>query len=118
MAESSKEFKMYHYQQVKCETKAEVDQYMRISGQYKTEESPRKIDKEDKIEKNKKYDPYPWLADDDPRRHQSDAEVLYEKIDLSDFALSRKEKARLMKMLIKCRGSFSLRDRKMSKFGR
>ena len=110
MAESSKAFKMYHYQQVKCETKAEVDQYMRITGKYKVDESTRKIDKEDKIETNKKYDPYPWLADDNPRRHQSDAEILYEKIDLSDSALSRKEKARLMKMLIKYRGAFSLRD--------
>ena len=81
MAESSKAFKMYHYQQVKCETKAEVDQYVRITGKYKTEKSTRKIDKEDKIETNKKYDPYPWLAEDDPRRHQSDAEILCEKID-------------------------------------
>ena len=28
MAESSKTFKVYHYQQVKCDTKTEVDQYM------------------------------------------------------------------------------------------
>ena len=110
MAESSKAFKMYHYQQVKCETKAEVDQYVRITGKYKAENSTRKIDKEDKTETNEKYDPYPWLAYDDPRRHQSDAEILYEKIDLSDSALSRKEKARLMKMLIKYREAFSLRD--------
>ena len=110
MAESNKEFKVYHYLQVKCETKAEVGQYMRITGKYKAEKSTRKIDKEDKIERNKKHDQYPWLADDDPRRHQSDAEILYEKIDLSDSALSRKEKARLMKMLIKYREAFSLRD--------
>ena len=77
MAESSKAFKMYHYQQVKCETKAEVDQYMRITGKYKAEKSTRKINKEDKIKTNEKYDPYPWLSDDDPRRHQSDAEILY-----------------------------------------
>ena len=31
--------------------------------------------------------------------------------DLSDSALSRKEKSRLMKMLIKYRDAFSLRDR-------
>ena len=30
MAESSKAFKMCHYQQIKCETKTEVDQYMKI----------------------------------------------------------------------------------------
>ena len=110
MAQSSKAFKMYHYQQVKCETKAEVDQYMRLTGKYKAEESTKKIDKEEKVEKNKKYDPYPWLAEDDPRRHQSDAEILYEKIDLSDSALSRKEKTRLMKMLVKYREAFGLRD--------
>ena len=35
MAESSKTFTMYHYQQVKCDTKTEVDQYMRIAGKYR-----------------------------------------------------------------------------------
>ena len=46
-------------------------------------------------------DPYPWLAEDDPRRFQSDAEVLFEKIDLRDSALMKKEKAKLMKMILK-----------------
>ena len=110
MAESSKTFKMCHYQQVKCETKTEVDQYMRITGKYSTEKSKRKLNKEEKIGPDQKPDPYPWLADDDPRRHQSDEEILHEKIDLSDSALSRKEKARLMKMLIKYREAFSLKD--------
>ena len=35
---------------------------------------------------------------------------MYEKIDLSNLALSRKEKARLIKVLIKYRDAFSLRD--------
>ena len=39
MAESSKTFKMYHYQQIKCETKTEdwltSDQYMRATGKYR-----------------------------------------------------------------------------------
>ena len=35
---------------------------------------------------------------------------MYEKIDLSNSALGRKEKARLIKMLIKYRDAFSLRD--------
>ena len=35
---------------------------------------------------------------------------MYEKIDLSNSALSRKQKARLMKMLLKYRDAFSLRD--------
>ena len=44
---------------------------------------------------------YPWLAKDDPRRYQTDAEILYEKIDLKDSALTKKEKAKLMKMILK-----------------
>ena len=110
MAESSKVFKMYHYQQVKCGTKTEADQYMRITGKYKTKGSMSQINEEGNVERHKKYDPYPWLTKDDPRRSQSDEEILYEKIDLSDSALSRKEKSRLMKMLIKYRDVFSLRD--------
>ena len=35
---------------------------------------------------------------------------MYEKIDLSNSALSRKEKANLMKLLIRYRDAFSLRD--------
>ena len=50
------------------------------------------------------------MADDDPRRYQSDEEIMYEKIDLSNSALSRKEKAKLMKLLIRYRDAFSLRD--------
>ena len=110
MAESSKTFKMYHYQQVQCKAKTELDQYMRVIGKYSVEKSKRRVDKEEKVGPDKKHDPYPWLAEDDPRRYQSDEEILYEKIDLSDCALSRKEKARLMKLLIKYREAFSLRD--------
>ena len=110
LAESSKVFKMYHYQQVKCGTETEVDQYMRVTGKCKTKGSMSQINEEENVERYKKYDPYPWLTIDDPRRSQSDEEILYEKIDLSDSALSRKEKSRLMKMLIKYRDAFSLRD--------
>ena len=110
LAESNKVFKMYHYQQVKCGSDTEADQYMRVTGRYKTKGSMSKIDEEERVERHRKYDPYPWLTKDDPRRFQSDEEILYEKIDLSDSALSRKEKARLMKMLMKYRDAFSLRD--------
>ena len=68
------------------------------------------MSEEENVESYKKYDPYPWLTKDDPRRFQSDEEILYEKIDLSDSALSRKEKSRLMRMLIKYKDAFSLRD--------
>ena len=50
------------------------------------------------------------LAEDGPRRHQTDAEILYEKIDLKDSALSKKEKAKFMKLILKYRDTFSLRD--------
>ena len=103
MAESSEAFKMYHHQQVKCETRAEVDQYMRITGRYGHEKSKRILNNEEQIGPNHKSGPYPWLADDDPRRYQSDEEIMYEKIDLTNSALSRKEKAKLMKMLLKYR---------------
>ena len=110
LAESSKVFNMYHYQQVKCGTETEVDQYMRVTGKCKAKGSMSQINEEENVERYKKYDPYPWFTIDDPRRSQSDEEILYEKIDLSDPALSRKEKSRLMKMLIKYRDAFSLRD--------
>ena len=54
-------------------------------------------------------DKYPWLAENDPRRHQTDGEILHERIDLKESALSKKEKAKLMKIL-KYRDAFSLRD--------
>ena len=110
MAESSKAFKMYHYQQIKCETKTEADQYMRITGRYGNEKGKGFQNEEKQTGPHHKQDPYPWLVDDDPRRYQSDEEIMYEKMDLSNSALSRKEKARLMKMLIKYRDAFSLRD--------
>ena len=110
LAESNKAFKMYHYRQVKCGSDTETDQYMNVTGRYKTKGSMSKIDEEERVDRHRKYDPYPWLTKDDPRRSQSDEEILHEKIDLSDSALSRKEKSRLMKMLIKYRDAFSLRD--------
>ena len=83
---------------------------MRVTGRYGNEKSKKIQDSEKQIELGRKIDPYPWLAEDDPRRHQTDEEILYERVDLSNSALSRKEKTRLMKMLIKYRNAFSLRD--------
>ena len=114
MAESSKTFKMYHYRQIKSEAKTEnwstSDQYMRVTGRYGNEKIRKTQESEKHSELGRKSDPYPWLTEDDPRRHQTDEEILYEKIDLSNSALSRKERTRLMKMLIKYRDAFSLRD--------
>ena len=55
-------------------------------------------------------DPYPWLAPDDPWRFQTDSQILYEKINLSQPHLTSKEKAKLMKLIVKYRDVFSLRD--------
>ena len=55
-------------------------------------------------------DKYPRLDEDDPRRHQTDAEILHETIDLKESALSKKERAKLMKLILKYRDAFSLRD--------
>ena len=93
MAESRQTFKMYHYQQVRKEPEEHIDEYFRMShtnskreSTYSTKGNP---------------DKYPWLAKDDPRRHQTDAEILHEKIDLKESALRKKEKAKLMKMILK-----------------
>ena len=91
MAESRQTFKMYHYQQLTKDPKEHLDDYHKMS----------RADEDDQ---------YPWLAKDDQRRHQTDAEILYEKTDLKDSALTRKEKTKLMKMILKYRDAFSLRD--------
>ena len=99
MAESRQTFKMYHYQQVRKDLKEQLDDYHKMSKTNRDEGNTQ--DKNDK---------YPWIAKDDPRRYQTDAEILYEKIDLKDSALTKKEKAKLMKMILKYRDAFSLRD--------
>ena len=99
MAESRQTFKMYHYQQVRKDAKEQLDDYHKMSKTNRDEENTQ--DKNDK---------YPWLDKDDPRRYQMDTEILYEKIDLKDSALTKKEKAKLMKMILKYRDAFSLRD--------
>ena len=80
MAESSKTFKMYHYKQVKCEAKTEdwptFDQYMKVTGRYGNEKSRKIQDSERQMELGREPDPYPWLAEDDTRRHQTDEEIL------------------------------------------
>ena len=105
MAESRQTFKMYHYQQVRKDPKEHLDEYHKMSRASRDERHPKTSQN---IQDN--ADKYPWLAKDDPRRNQTDAEILYEKIDLKDSALTKKEKAKLMKMILKYRDAFSLRD--------
>ena len=107
MAEAKDTFKMYHYQQMKSKPKTSLDEYLRLSERTTRREwNPKRLNRH----RAPHEDPYPWLAEDDPRRQQSDAEILFEKIDLKESALSRKEKVRLMKMLIRYRDAFSQRD--------
>ena len=105
MAESRQTFKMYHYQQVRKEPKEHIDEYFRMSNT-----DSRKNQSRLPHSTKGSSDKYPWLAEDDPRRHQTDAEILYEKIDLKDSALSKKEKAKLMKLILKYRDALILRD--------
>ena len=105
MAESRQTFKMYHYQQVRKDPKEQLDDYHKMS---KTSRNEGYLEKSKNAQDNN--DRYPWLAKDDPRRYQTDAEILYEKIDLKESALTRKEKSKLMKMILRYRDAFSLRD--------
>ena len=96
---------MYHYQQVRKEPKKHIDEYFRMSKI----DSKRDNSRSDNDTRGD-TDKYSWLDEDDPRRHQTDAEILYEKIDLKDSTLSKKERAKLMKLILKYRDAFSLRD--------
>ncbi len=49
---------------------------------------------------NDSDDPYPWLEPDDPRRFQTDEEILEEKLDLSKSFLTPREKTRMLQMAI------------------
>ena len=44
-------------------------------------------------------DPYPWLDKEDPRRFQTDDELIESKIDLSDSVLNKEERKEVMDML-------------------
>ena len=109
MVESSGNFQMHHYQQLaKSKPDAKGGLYFKMS---KDRGPPRNTSHRSENPHREPWeDPYPWLAEDDPRRFQSDAEILFEKIDLRDSALMKKEKAKLMKMILKYRDAFSLRD--------
>ena len=109
MTESSGNFQMHHYQQIaKGKPKNECGLYLKMS----TDRGPPRNTtlKSESPRREPWEDPYPWLAEDDPRRFQSDAEILFEKIDLRDSALTKREKAKLMKMILKYGDAFSLRD--------
>ena len=55
-------------------------------------------------------DPYPWLDPQDPRRFQTDRELLEQLIDLSDSCLTPLEKEQFYDLLEKYKKAFSLCD--------
>ena len=54
--------------------------------------------------------PYPWLDPQDPRRFQTDRELLEQLIDLSDSCLTPLEKEQFYDLLEQYKKAFSLRD--------
>ena len=95
---TEEKFELFHYAKIPKRNDERTEWYNRMSNF-----SHRKRDVHHS-------DPYPWLAPDDPRRFQTDSQILYEKIDLSQSHLTCKEKAKLMKLVLKYRDAFSLRD--------
>ena len=61
-------------------------------------------------EQNSLGDKYPWLGQDNERRHMTDKEILDKYIDLDQSCLSKEEKKEIMDMLYRYREAFSLRD--------
>ena len=55
-------------------------------------------------------DPYPWLEFDDPRRFQTDREILELAVDLSQSCLTNTQKVEFMDVLVKYKDAFCLRD--------
>ena len=55
-------------------------------------------------------DPYPWLEPDDPRRSLTDQQIIERYVNLADADLTAKEKRTLLKVIMKYKNAFSLRD--------
>ena len=102
IAMAEERFDLFHYaKRLPTKRDESTEQYNRMSGLLTRKKgNPLKC-----------TDPYPWLAPDDPCRFQTDNQILYEKIDLSQSHLTSKEKAKMMKLIIKYRDAFSLRDK-------
>ena len=84
MAESGNSFHMHHYQQIAKSKSKECGLYFKMSCD---RGPPRNTsNRSEKSHREPREDRYPWLAEDDPRRFQSDAEILFEKIDSKEAA--------------------------------
>ena len=91
----SAKFTMYHYIKAPLDPDAE-DVYLRTSVRNPSQSG--------------RTNPYPWLESSDPRRHMSDLQILYDRIDLSDSLLTSREKSKLMALIVKYKKVFSVRD--------
>ena len=75
-----------------------------------TKLSQRYDKEEEKINQPDGSDPYLWLESDDPRRKMTDEEILEKYVDLVDSDLTKMQKTELVKIMIKYKKAFSLRD--------
>ena len=98
--ETSEYFKLYHkdHKEVISYVSSQVNQRLKQQqGNSKLVDRKEMIDEENdtNIVPNKEKDPYPWLEDDDPRRHMSDQEILEKYVDLtySDLSYAEKKKS-------------------------
>ena len=55
-------------------------------------------------------DPYPWLELDDPRRFQTDRQILESAVDLLQSCLTNTQKIEFFDLLEKYKDTFCLRD--------
>ena len=55
-------------------------------------------------------DKYPWLDDNDERKHMTDKEILDKYIDLDSSCLTKQEKQKLRNLIYDYKDAFSLRD--------
>ena len=100
---AEEKFDLFHYcKRLPSDKSENAEQYNRMSGTHNREHTS--------LPRRDRTDPYPWLAPDDPHQFQTDQQILYEKIDLSNSHLTSKEKAKLMKLILRYRDAFSLRD--------
>ena len=111
--ETSKYFELYHkdHKDVINYAISQVNQRLsQQQGNSKLVDRKEDDDNDTNIVPDRKKDPYPWLENDDPRRHMTDQEILEKYVDLSDSDLSQAEKKSLYKVLLKYKDAFSLRD--------
>ena len=55
-------------------------------------------------------DPYPWLEKDDPRRHMTNEEIIWQKIPLQQSNLNDAEKQKLIEIILQNREAFNIGD--------